>query len=68
MRSPSIGRFDFHREGEERSQSLYIGVHHFRDESAREALVYDWRAPISSMFYDFETGPACYVAPAPCTG
>ncbi|MBW6514905.1 MAG: UvrD-helicase domain-containing protein, partial [Candidatus Syntrophosphaera sp.] len=27
-------------------------------------LVYDWRAPISSMFYDFETGPARYQAPA----
>ncbi len=64
MRSPYFGRFDFRREGEARNLSIYIGVHHFRDEAARETLVYDWRAPISSMFYDFETGPAHYQAPA----
>ncbi|MFN4115189.1 MAG: HelD family protein [Inhella sp.] len=28
-----------------------------------ETLVYDWRAPIASMFYDFETGAARYQAP-----
>ena len=27
-------------------------------------LVYDWRAPICSLFYDFETGPAFYLCPA----
>lgn len=64
MRSPYFGRFDFRREGEKRNLPIYIGVHHFRDEAARETLVYDWRAPISSMFYDFETGPARYQAPA----
>ncbi|MBP3664039.1 MAG: AAA family ATPase, partial [Tyzzerella sp.] len=26
-------------------------------------LVYDWRAPISSLFYDFDKGPASYEAP-----
>jgi len=63
MRSPYFGRFDFQRDGEESKLPIYIGVHHFRDEAARETLVYDWRAPISSMFYDFETGPAYYTAP-----
>ncbi|WP_275097995.1 HelD family protein [Sedimenticola hydrogenitrophicus] len=64
MRSPYFGRFDFHKSGEANSESVYIGVHHFRDEVARETLVYDWRAPIASMFYDYETGPARYQAPA----
>jgi len=64
MRSPYFGRFDFRREGKELGMPIYIGVHHFRDEAAHETLVYDWRAPISSMFYDFETGPAHYQAPA----
>ncbi|MFN3579789.1 MAG: HelD family protein [Pseudomonas sp.] len=64
MRSPYFGRFDFRRDGEDQDMPVYIGVHHFRDEAARETLVYDWRAPISSMFYDFETGPAHYQAPA----
>lgn len=63
MRSPYFGRFNFLRNGEKQNMPVYIGVHHFRDEDARETLVYDWRAPISSMFYDFETGPAHYQAP-----
>lgn len=64
MRSPYFGRFDFARSGEVTAETVYIGVHHFRDEAARETLVYDWRAPISSMFYDHEIGPAHYEAPA----
>ncbi|MEX1031769.1 MAG: 3'-5' exonuclease [Cellvibrionaceae bacterium] len=63
MRSPYFGRFDFKRSGEGEREAIYVGVHHFRDEAAHETLVYDWRAPISSMFYDFETGPAHYEAP-----
>lgn len=66
LRSPYFGRFDFAREGETamRAEPVYIGVHHFRDEAAGETLVYDWRAPISSIFYDHEIGPARYVAPS----
>jgi DNA helicase-2/ATP-dependent DNA helicase PcrA len=64
IRSPYFGRFDFARAGASGNEPIYIGVHHFRDEGARQTLVYDWRAPISSMFYDFETGPARYQAPA----
>lgn len=64
MRSPYFGRFDFARQGSDRSEPVYVGVHHFHDEAANRTLVYDWRAPISSVFYDFETGPAHYPAPA----
>lgn len=63
-RSPYFGRFDFMKTGEIESEPVYVGVHHFQDEAKRKTLVYDWRAPISSMFYDFETGPARYQAPA----
>ena len=27
-------------------------------------MIYDWRAPVSTMFYDFELGRAAYDAPA----
>jgi DNA helicase-2/ATP-dependent DNA helicase PcrA len=66
MRSPYFGRFDFARldDGPERVEAIYVGVHHFRDETAGETLVYDWRAPISTMFYDYEIGPARYLAPS----
>lgn len=63
MRAPYFGRFDFVRAGEPDPLHVYIGVHHFRDDAAHETLIYDWRAPISTMFYDFEPGPANYVAP-----
>jgi len=64
LRSPYFGRFDFMKAGDTESVPVYIGVHHFYDEAARQTRVYDWRAPVSSMFYDFETGPAHYQAPA----
>ena len=63
-RSPYFGRFDFRREDENQGSPVYVGVHHYRDEALRETLVYDWRAPIASLFYDHETGPARYEAPA----
>ncbi|MFN7101517.1 MAG: hypothetical protein ACK4N1_02750 [Pseudorhizobium sp.] len=63
-RSPYFGRVDFARsttpEGE---VPFYIGVHDFRDEVSGQTVVYDWRAPVSSLFYDFEAGPASYQAP-----
>jgi DNA helicase-2/ATP-dependent DNA helicase PcrA len=57
---PYFGRIDFVEKGKEKSQEIYVGVHNFHDDSANKNLVYDWRAPISSMFYDFETGAAFY--------
>ncbi len=26
-------------------------------------ILYDWRSPICSVFYDYETGPCKYLAP-----
>ena len=46
-------------EGEE---DIYIGITHVEDKL--NYYVHDWRSPICSMFYDFETGPAYYKAPA----
>ena len=44
--------------------SLYIGIHTFYDSDRKANLIYDWRAPISSMFYDHELGEATYSSPA----
>lgn len=62
--SPYFGRFDFMRQNDAQPEALYVGIHHFYDELEKKNLIYDWRAPVSSMFYDFETGPAHYEAPA----
>lgn len=59
--SPYFGRIDFRENGEIKKTPFYIGIHSFEDEN--EVLIYDWRAPVSSMFYDFEMGNAYYTAP-----
>ncbi len=45
------------------TNKIYIGITHVEDEVTDKYLVHDWRAPICSMFYDYETGPASYKAP-----
>ena len=62
-RSPYFGRFDFAVDGSETAEPVYVGIHHFYDEHTRRTRVYDWRAPIATLFYDYETGPARYEAP-----
>ncbi|MFC4794538.1 HelD family protein [Hymenobacter endophyticus] len=61
--SPYFGRIDFAPQGQA-AAAVYIGVHSFFDEQQRQNLIYDWRAPISSLFYDFELGEAAYATPS----
>lgn len=62
---PYFGRIDF-REEKEGSEitPIYIGIHTFYDFINKRCLIYDWRAPISSMFYDYELGEATYSSPS----
>ncbi|WP_322112071.1 hypothetical protein [Brevibacillus ruminantium] len=64
MESPYFGRVDFVADGQKKRESHYIGVHAFSEENSQKNLIYDWRSPIASMFYDFEVGRASYSAPA----
>lgn len=41
----------------------YFGVHSFYDSASKINFIYDWRVPISSMFYDYELGEASYQSP-----
>lgn len=63
--SPYFGRFDFAHPGSPGAlpQPIYIGIHHFYDDLTGQSRVHDWRAPIASLFYDYETGPASYQSP-----
>jgi DNA helicase II / ATP-dependent DNA helicase PcrA len=60
--SPYFGRIDF--ETANQTTPVYIGIYTFFDETERANRVYDWRAPVSSMFYDFELGEAWYQTPS----
>ncbi len=62
--SPFFGRVDFVYEGEEEAESFYIGIGNFAEEAGHVPLIYDWRAPVSGLFYDYDRGPASYEAPA----
>ncbi len=56
---PYFGMIRFKEDNEE--SDIYIGITHVEDNL--EYYVHDWRSPICSMFYDYETGPASYDAP-----
>lgn len=60
--SPYFARMDFKEEGEEKAEKCYIGISNLINEDF-DFLIYDWRAPISSMFYDYEIGNAYYKCP-----
>lgn len=62
--SPYFGRIDFVTGGRGERTPIYIGIYTFSDEMMRANLIYDWRAPVSSMFYDFELGEAWYTTPS----
>ncbi|UVI32632.1 RNA polymerase recycling motor HelD [Paenibacillus spongiae] len=61
--SPYFGRIDFALEGESAADPIYLGIASLRDSSDTDYLIYDWRAPVSSLYYDYPPGPAQYETP-----
>ncbi len=57
LQSPYFGRIDFRKKGEEKAEKYYIGISNLINEEC-DILIYDWRSPSSSMFYDYEIGKA----------
>ncbi|MDR0268673.1 RNA polymerase recycling motor HelD [Paenibacillus sp.] len=63
LSSPYFGRIDFHEDGLKYTEQVYIGVSSFVDSDGMSFLVYDWRTPIASMYYDNSPGVAGYETP-----
>jgi len=42
--------------------NIYLSLTYLKDKHSNNIL-YDWRSPICSLFYDYETGPCSYNAP-----
>lgn len=59
--SPYFGSIIFEEENE-LPKIIYLGITHLEDKN-KNYLIYDWRAPISSLFYDYEVGECSYKAP-----
>ena len=58
--SPCFGRVDFTENGCD-LRKVYIGLTNV--EKDLDYIVYDWRSPIASLFYDYGIGKAKYEAP-----
>jgi len=61
-KSPYFGRISIENEEGER-EHLYIGLSTFREPKTDDVLIYDWRAPISSLFYENKVGKSRYQIP-----
>ena len=61
--SPYFGRIDFSEAGSDKTEQIYLGIASLPDEQGGDFLIYDWRAPISSLYYDYPPGPASYETP-----
>lgn len=61
--NPYFARIDVQDDGSDKVEPIYIGLASFSDQPDN-FLVYDWRAPISSIYYDGGLGPVTYDTPA----
>ncbi len=57
---PYFARIDFMEQYYEEPEKIYIGIASMFDKESSDILIYDWRAPISSIYYDYELGTAEY--------
>ncbi|MGD9155407.1 MAG: AAA family ATPase [Bacillota bacterium] len=60
---PYFGRITFREDGIDQAQDFYIGLAALSHSGTGKPLIYDWRAPVSGMYYDFEIGRAGYQCP-----
>ena len=58
--NPYFGRIIF--KSNENIDDVYIGITHVIDDN-NNYYIHDWRSPICNLFYDYEVGPANYLAP-----
>ncbi|MDA8442965.1 MAG: AAA family ATPase [Peptococcaceae bacterium] len=61
--SPYFARIDLADDESPDPEKIYIGLSNIMDRQTHHVYVYDWRAPISSLFYRFELGKGFYTAP-----
>ncbi len=60
---PYFGRLDFTEDGYD-TEKLYIGISHLFDNETLDIMVYDWRSPIASLYYDNKYGRLSYESPS----
>ena len=58
--NPYFGRIDFESD---KNYQVYVGITYLTNEE-NENLIYDWRSPIASLFYQNDLGKTSYLAPS----
>ncbi|UQS82262.1 AAA family ATPase [Bombilactobacillus folatiphilus] len=61
-KTPYFARLDFQELPTGKPETIYIGLSSFTDQN-NKFWVYDWRAPISSIYYDGDLGRISYQTP-----
>ncbi len=61
--APFFGSVEFLYDGDDEAEEFYIGIGNFAERTGSLPLIYDWRAPVSGLFYDYDKGEASYEAP-----
>ncbi|MBR4262161.1 MAG: UvrD-helicase domain-containing protein [Bacilli bacterium] len=59
--NPYFARIDFTADEDGKSSSIYIGKNGLSTDDG--IIITDWRAPISSLYYDSDLGRCSYIAP-----
>ena len=59
---PYFASIVFKDEEDNTVYNIYMSLTYLKDNKGNNIL-YDWRSPICSLFYDYEVGPASYTAP-----
>jgi len=58
-KNPYFARIDFKPAGKEQEVPIYIGLGSLFNDNGK-LRVADWRAPICSMYYDYDLGPSAF--------
>ncbi|MBH1940542.1 ATP-binding domain-containing protein [Mobilitalea sibirica] len=61
-KKPYFGRIDYKEKEDGTNFSLYLGKNGVRENST-QSIVVDWRAPVSSVYYESEIGESSYTTP-----
>jgi DNA helicase-2/ATP-dependent DNA helicase PcrA len=62
LKKPYFGRIDYKEVEDKENYSLYLGKNGIRKNTS-ENMIIDWRAPISSVYYDSDIGESFYQTP-----
>ncbi|MCH7323516.1 UvrD-helicase domain-containing protein [Solibacillus sp. MA9] len=62
--APYFARIDLKEQGMNEAEPIYIGISSLMDETGEDFIVYDWRAPVLSVYYDDEPGHVSYKTPS----